>query len=134
MVTFCHSVHIQGNLLIPWSQRFTVNVPSQISQSFQSVCSTVYVICRLEFPVGILNVILFKMELLNVSSNLASPLAFTNSHVPYLKVIPIILLDGKLNENKDAVHTAHDMGSQTEKALLFWRNTVFFSHPTPISH
>lgn len=126
MVTFCHSVHIQGNLLIPWSQRFTVNVPSQISQSFQSVCSTVYVICRLEFPIGILNVILFKMELLNVSSNFASPLVFTNSRVPYLKVIPIILLDGKLNENKDAVHTAHDMGSQTEKALLIYFEGIQF--------
>lgn len=66
------------------------------------------------------------MELLNVSSNFASPLVFTNSRVPYLKVIPIILLDGKLNENKDAVHTAHDMGSQTEKALLIYFEGIQF--------
>lgn len=74
------------------------------------------------------------MELLNLSSNFASSLVFTNSHSPYLKVIPIILLDGKLYENKDAVHRAHDMGAQTKKALLIYlKEYSFFSHPSPIS-
>lgn len=57
---------------------------------------------------------------------------FSCSH---LKIIPIILLDGKLYEMKDVVHLADEMGPRTEKALLIYlKEYNFFSRPTPISH
>lgn len=51
----------------------------------------------------------------------------------YLKIIPIILLPGKLFEKKNVVHLAHEMGPRTEKALLIHLKEYNFSHRMPIS-